>query len=112
MENDKAQTFFILNDDDVIKKRVGQAIGEMFIGFATNQMDNQRDLGNALVNNYAVQHRIKTFMEPFMEEMLIRNLKTHLRVDFHPSFIDNDLHYRVVYGAHLIQQEKINLRGY
>ena len=112
MADDKAQAFFILNDEDVIDRKIAASIYKLFMGYEVQQMNNQRDLGNALFNNYAVQNRIKDYLLPFIEDTFVQNLVANLRMETYLDPRQEHLHIRLSYKSQPVTQQTINLRGY
>lgn len=112
MADDKAQAFFILNDEDVIDRKIAASVHKLFMGYEVQQMNNQRDLGNALFNNYAVQNRIKDYLLPFIEDTFVQNLVANLRMETYLDPHHENLHIRLSYKSHPVTQQTINLRRY
>ena len=112
MENDKAQAFFILNEEDAIDRKIAASVHKLFMGYEPQQMNNQRDLGNALFNNYAVQNRIKDYLLPFIEDMFMKNLVANLRMETYLDPHHQNLHLRLSYKGNAVTQQTINLREF
>lgn len=112
MENDKAKAFFILNDDDVIERKIGDAIERLFTGHHPNAMRNQETLGRELVSNWMVSNTIHDRLMPQMQQMVMHEICTNLRMDTYLDPHYNNLHIRLSYKGNDVTQQIIRLRGF
>jgi hypothetical protein len=112
MENDKAKAFFILNEDDVIDRKVGDAIERLFTGHHPNAMRNQETLGRELVSNWQVSNTIASRLMPNFQQMVMDEICTNLRMDTYIDKYQQLLHIRLSYKGNGVTQQSINLRGY
>ncbi len=112
MQDDKAKAFFILSDADAIDRKIAASVHKLLVGYEVQQMNNQRDLGNALFNNFAVQNRIKDYLLPFIEDTLVQNLVANLRMETYLDPHHENLHIRLSYKSQSVSQQTVNLRRY
>ena len=112
MENDKAKAFFILNDDDVIDRKVADAIERMFTGHHPNAMRNQETLGKELVSNWMVSNTIASRLMSDMQQLVLNEITNNLRLDTYLDPHHENLHIRLTYKGNGVTQQTINLRRY
>jgi hypothetical protein len=112
MADDKAKAFFILHDDDAIDRKIAASVHKLFIGYEVQQMNNQRDLGMAMLNNFAVKNFMKDTLIPLIQAEIVQGLKHNLRIEHHVDRTREVTHYRISYGNNVIIEQSINLRGY
>lgn len=112
MENDKAKAFFILNDDDVIERKIGDAIERLFTGHHPNAMRNQETLGKELFSNWNVSNAIQSRLMPDMAELVRREICNNVRMDTYMDSYQNLLRIRLAYKNETFAEQAINLRSY
>lgn len=112
MENDKAKAFFILNDDDVIERRIGDAIERLFTGHHPNAMRNQETLGRELVSNWMVSNAIRSRLMPEMQQMVMDEVVANMHMETYVDKYQDVLRIRLAYKNQTVSEQAINLRGY
>jgi hypothetical protein len=112
MEDDKAKAFFILNEDDVIDRKIADAIERMFTGPHPNAMRNKETLGKELVSNWQVSHTISSRLTPDIQQLVMNEITNNLRIDTYLDPHYENLHIRLAYKGNSVSQQTINLRRY
>jgi hypothetical protein len=112
MGNDKAKAFFILNEDDVIDRKIADAIEKMFTGHHPNAMRNQETLGKELVSNWMVSNTISSRLMPDIQQMVLNEITNNLRMETYLDPHYENLHIRLTYKGSGVTQQTVKLRRY
>ena len=112
MENDKAKAFFILNEDDVIDRKVGDALERLFTGHHPNAMRNQETLGKELVSNWQVSNTIRSRLMPDIQQMVMDEVCSNMRMDTYVDRYQDVIRIRLTYKNSTITEQAINIRGF
>lgn len=108
MGNDKATAWLTLADADAVDKRVLDIIARALHGYNVDNMDNQKQLGMALLMNFAVNQHLRGLML----DTLMQEITTNLRMDTYLDPHHQNLHIRLTYKGNGVTQQTVNLRRY
>jgi hypothetical protein len=112
MADDKAQAFFILNEDDVIEQKVAQVLGKLFHSANPSSHHNAEELGRKLGASFSLQNQVANAMRFQIEDMVKSEICNHLRMDSYLDPHHENLHIRLSYKGNGVTQQTINLRRY
>jgi hypothetical protein len=112
MEDAKATAWLTLADADAVEQKVLTAMAKAFFGYNVDNMENQKQLGYALLNNFAVQNHLKAQLLDMMQHVVKDEICNKLNLESYYDRIQQLVHLRVTYQGNPVATQAINLRGY